>query len=88
MTRRSRNTNPPHRPSSTPATRKGIPLTRVARRVRQRLGNSSVRLIALTGYGQPQDRDAAFQAGFDEHLVKPVNPGHLTEVLNRPRKPR
>ena len=60
----------------------------VARRVRQQLGRSDVRLVALTGYGQAMDREAAFQAGFDEHLVKPVDPEALARVLSAPRKPR
>lgn len=60
----------------------------VARRVRQQLCSSEVRLVALTGYGQSQDRTAAFQAGFDEHLTKPVSPCDLARVLNRPTKPR
>jgi len=42
-------------------------------RARQgRLGRN-IRLIALTGYGQPEDRDRAYAAGFDEHRVKPVD---------------
>ena len=41
----------------------------------------SFRLIALTGYGRQQDRTAVSRAGFDEHLVKPVNPNELSWVL-------
>lgn len=44
----------------------------VARRIRAALGDAVV-LVALTGYGQPDDRHRALEAGFDEHLVKPVN---------------
>jgi CheY-like chemotaxis protein len=40
-----------------------------------------VRLIALTGYGQESDRARAIDAGFDAHLVKPVDMGRLLEVL-------
>ena len=43
----------------------------VARAVRAALG-ASVRLVALTGYGQPADRDRAFAAGYDAFLVKPA----------------
>jgi signal transduction histidine kinase/CheY-like chemotaxis protein len=43
----------------------------VAKRVREALGQS-VFLIALTGYGQPEDRRLALEAGFDRHLTKPV----------------
>ena len=60
----------------------------VARRVRKQLNSSEVRLVALTGYGQAKDREAVFQAGFDEHLVKPVNPQELASVLSTPKKPR
>jgi two-component system CheB/CheR fusion protein len=60
----------------------------VARRVRKQLNRSEVHLVALTGYGQAKDREAVFQAGFDEHLVKPVNPEHLMRVLRTPRNPR
>ncbi len=60
----------------------------VARRVRQELDASEVQLVALTGYGQARDREAVFQAGFDEHVVKPVNPQKLARLLSTPRKPR
>src|SRR5205823_5170151 len=45
----------------------------VARRIRKRVGGA-VRLIALTGYGDAEARRLAAEAGFDEHLVKPVDP--------------
>jgi len=38
-------------------------------------------LVALTGYGQPSDRSAALAAGFDEHLVKPLQPEQLARML-------
>jgi CheY-like chemotaxis protein len=38
-------------------------------------------LIAVTGYGQEEDRRRAFQAGFDCHLTKPVDPRILMELL-------
>ena len=38
-------------------------------------------LVALTGYGQPEDRRRALDAGFDAHLVKPVDPERVAEVL-------
>lgn len=56
----------------------------LARRVRARHGPHRVRLIAMTGYGQAQDRERAFQAGFDEHLVKPVDPDALAALLAGP----
>jgi CheY-like chemotaxis protein len=39
------------------------------------------RLIAMTGYGQPHDRDLALEAGFDSFLVKPIDSIHLHDVL-------
>ena len=40
-------------------------------------------LVALTGYGQESDRRRALGAGFDEHLVKPVDVDRLAQVLAR-----
>jgi CheY-like chemotaxis protein len=54
----------------------------VARRIRAHEGGAHrVTLVALTGYGLPEDRQRALDAGFDVHLVKPVNLTALTEVL-------
>ena len=52
----------------------------VARRLRQRLGNR-VRLIALTGFGQQTDRQRSAEAGFDAHIVKPVDPAEILRIL-------
>ena len=52
----------------------------VARRVRTG-GTQPPFLVALTGYGQPEDRKRATAAGFDAHLVKPVDPPELARVL-------
>jgi CheY-like chemotaxis protein len=52
----------------------------VARRLRQRLG-AELRLVAMTGYGQPEDRARAEAAGFDDFLVKPVDPEQLSRLL-------
>ena len=38
-------------------------------------------LVALTGYGEKQDRDKAQQVGFDHHLVKPIDPDTLQKLL-------
>jgi PAS domain S-box-containing protein len=54
----------------------------VARRVRQAQGDS-ICLVALTGYGQPRDRARSEEAGFDAHLVKPIEPRKLVETLDR-----
>jgi two-component system CheB/CheR fusion protein len=53
----------------------------VARRIRGGKSSPTVKLVALTGYGQPADIEAARQAGFDYHLVKPVNPDDLERLL-------
>jgi signal transduction histidine kinase/ActR/RegA family two-component response regulator len=52
----------------------------VARRLRAALGHR-VTLVALTGYGQTDDRRRTAEAGFDAHLVKPVDPDVLTRAL-------
>jgi CheY-like chemotaxis protein len=52
----------------------------VGRQLRAILG-PSVRLIALTGYGQPEDRQRSRVAGFDAHLVKPVSSQLLHETI-------
>ncbi|WP_119718555.1 ATP-binding response regulator [Cognatilysobacter tabacisoli] len=52
----------------------------VARRVRALPGRQPV-LVALTGYGQEDDRRRAFEAGFDHHLVKPTTVDALHELL-------
>lgn len=56
----------------------------VARRLRTSLGETPL-LIALTGYGQPEDRRLSRDAGFDAHLVKPVSPEQLTAALQSRR---
>jgi len=53
----------------------------VARRARAELGLNGVRLIAVTGFGQSEDRQRAIDAGFDAHLVKPIDLNELTHVL-------
>ncbi len=54
----------------------------VARRIRAARG-SRVLLVALTGYGQPEDRRSALAAGFDVHLTKPVELEALATVIER-----
>jgi signal transduction histidine kinase len=55
----------------------------VARRLRQEPALSGALLVALTGYGQEQDRRRSLEAGFDIHLVKPVDPDELEAILAR-----
>ena len=64
----------------------GIDGYEVARRVRQDARLDGVRLIALTGYGREEDREKAIAAGFDRHLVKPIDPQAL-EALVEPVNP-
>jgi len=54
----------------------------VAERLRQEPNLNGVLLIALTGYGQDEDRQRCYDAGFDEHLIKPVDPGSLEALLS------
>jgi PAS domain S-box-containing protein len=54
----------------------------LARELRQRLSDEPPLLIALTGYGQEQDRRRSAEAGFTLHLVKPVDPDKLTHVVD------
>ena len=53
----------------------------LARRLRRLPQTTASVLVAATGYGRQQDRDAARQAGFDHYMVKPVNTVELTELL-------
>lgn len=54
----------------------------LARRIRSLPMGRDVRLVALTGYGFPEDRQQSKQAGFARHLVKPVEPEALQRELN------
>jgi two-component system CheB/CheR fusion protein len=53
----------------------------LARRIRQDLDGRPVKLIALSGYGQDSDIQAAIDAGFDEHITKPPDPERLGQLL-------
>jgi len=54
----------------------------VASRVRAELATRTARLVALTEWRQHEDRRRSVEAGFDHHLVKPVDPLHLRVLLN------
>jgi two-component system, chemotaxis family, CheB/CheR fusion protein len=55
----------------------------VARRLRQEPGLSDLMLVALTGYGQEEDRQRVREAGFAHHLVKPVDLDAMKRVLQK-----
>ena len=57
----------------------------VARQLRERGDTSHVLLIALTGYGQKEDRVRAAAAGFDYHFVKPADPREIQAAIERGR---
>ena len=62
----------------------GLPLmsgSQVARRIRERAGGDDVTLIAVTGWGAECDRIETRNAGFDPHLVKPVDPVELMQLV-------
>ncbi len=62
----------------------GLDGYQLARQIRAQPEFDKVRLIALTGYGRPEDRQKVFEAGFDDHLVKPLRIENLYPFL----KPR
>ena len=53
----------------------------VARRLRQEASTAETILVALTGYGQQEDRRRALDAGFDHHLTKPADPAAVQALL-------
>ena len=55
----------------------------IARRLRAADERRNILLVAVTGYGSPEDRERSLMAGFDVHLVKPVDPDLLAGVLAR-----
>jgi len=68
----------------------GLPLLNgyeVARRVREQPWGRRIKLIAVTGWGQEQDRRRAVESGFDHHLTKPLDPSRLTGLLAEARSP-
>jgi PAS domain S-box-containing protein len=56
-----------------------------ARRIRTQPGGGSIVLIALTGWGQEEDRNLSQEAGFDHHMTKPVDFGALQRILKEMR---
>jgi CheY-like chemotaxis protein len=60
----------------------GIDGRELARRLRAQPETAGAVLVAITGYGQQQDREQAFAAGFQHHLVKPVDFDALARLLD------
>jgi CheY-like chemotaxis protein len=54
----------------------------VAESLRREPWAANIRLIALTGWGQDSDRRRALEAGFDHHLIKPVDPDKLAALIS------
>jgi CheY-like chemotaxis protein len=54
-----------------------------ARRIREQQRGRDTLLVALTGWGQDDDRRRSREAGFDQHMVKPVDPVELQDLLRR-----
>jgi CheY-like chemotaxis protein len=59
----------------------GISGYELARRLRENRAYAAMVLVAVTGWAQARDKARATQAGFDYHLVKPLDPQHLTAIL-------
>jgi CheY-like chemotaxis protein len=54
-----------------------------ARRIRQQPWGKDMVLVALTGWGQAEDRRKSREAGFNHHLVKPADPTLVAELLSK-----
>ena len=59
-----------------------------ARRIRELPGGKRPIIVAVTGWGQDEDRRESSAAGFDAHLVKPVDPAALLQMLDEWEKRR
>jgi CheY-like chemotaxis protein len=62
-------------------TQDGYFLARELRKREQAKGDGRIPLVALTAYGRVEDRVKVFEAGFDNHVVKPVDPAELSAIL-------
>jgi CheY-like chemotaxis protein len=57
----------------------------VARQIRALEGGEQALLVALTGYGEEEDRQKAFTSGFDEHVLKPASVDTLAKLFSNPK---
>ncbi len=55
----------------------------VARQIRQEPWGNNPILVAITGWGQTEDKDLSRESGFDHHLVKPVDHDHLLKLIQK-----
>lgn len=53
----------------------------LARQLRIHFPSASLKIVAITGYGRPEDRKASRQAGFDAHVTKPVDQPFLDAII-------
>jgi CheY-like chemotaxis protein len=60
----------------------------VARAIRSQTWGTAMQLIAVTGWGQEDDKRKAKEAGFDHHLTKPIDPGALERLMAVPQPER
>jgi two-component system CheB/CheR fusion protein len=60
----------------------GLDGYQIARRIREHPNGRAMLLLALTGYGFPSDYQQSADAGFDHHLVKPVDQDALARLLS------
>jgi CheY-like chemotaxis protein len=63
----------------------GVDGYEVARRIRADQDRNGMLLVAVTGYGQPEDRARALAAGFDLHVTKPITPERLSALISEHR---
>jgi PAS domain S-box-containing protein len=56
----------------------------IARKIRETAGGREILLVAITGWGQEEDKRRAREAGFDLHLTKPVDPHAIADLLQTP----
>lgn len=68
----------------------GLDGYQIATRFRKEPGSERVLLVALTGYGTPEARERSRAAGFDHHLIKPIDPDALRDLMlgNLPDHPQ
>jgi CheY-like chemotaxis protein len=59
----------------------GLDGYQVGKRIREYLNGRSMLMVALTGYGRPADRRKSAEAGFDRHIVKPIDPDELRRLF-------